>query len=180
MIFHCSALAALLLDDAPVLPQGHARGSCTGSVARGLISLLGRWVFHLFGLFGLLTHNLLIELFTTARENLFDVLPCFGRRLKALVDTVLSGELNSAVEIDFSGRLQLTFVTDEVDAHILCSMLLDLLQPTAQVLECLITRDVVSEENAMSAAIKYPSYRLERLLTSLKTNRSEKRIALGS
>lgn len=117
-------------------------------------------------MFGLLTHNLLIELFTTARENLFDVLPCFGRRLKALVDTVLSSELNSAVEIDFSGRLQLAFVTDEVDAHILCSMLLDLLQPTAQVLECLITRDVVSEENAMSAAIKYPSYRLERLLTS--------------
>ena len=84
------------------------------------------------------------------------------------MDTVLSCELNGAVEVDLSGRLELTFVTDEVNTDILSSMLLDLLQPAAQVLESLIASDIVSEEDTVGSTVENSSHRLERLLTSLQ------------
>ena len=60
----------------------------------------------------LLTHDLPIEFLTTTREDLLDVLSSFGRCLEALVDVVLFGEFDGAVEIDLAGGLKLAFVSD--------------------------------------------------------------------
>ena len=78
---------------------------------------------------GLLADDLLIQLFSAAREDLFDVLASLGRCLEALVDVVGSSEFNSAVKVDLTGRLKLALVSDEVNADIFCSMLLNLFKP---------------------------------------------------
>ena len=56
----------------------------------------------LFSLLGLLPHNLLVELFAGAGEDLFDVLARLSTRLKALMDVVLACELYGHVELDFA------------------------------------------------------------------------------
>jgi len=95
------------------LSQRHVATSGGGSCATACgAGALGRWVFHLFGLLGLLTDDRRIEFFTTAGKDLFDVLSSLGRRLEALMDTVLSCELDSAVKVDLSSRLKFAFVTD--------------------------------------------------------------------
>ena len=50
-------------------------------------------------------------------------------RLEALMDVVLTGELNGDVELHLAGALHLSFVSNEVDADILGRVLPDLLKP---------------------------------------------------
>ncbi len=117
--------------------------------------------------FSLLPHNLLVKLFASATENLFDVLAGLGRSLETLVNAVLSSKFHSTVKVDFTSALELTFVANQIDTDILCSMLLDLFKPAAQIFKGFITCDIISEKNAMSAPVKDPCHRLKRFLTSL-------------
>ena len=180
---HCSALAAFLLNYTSVLSQGHvATARCSGSAwpAGRAVALLILRRRSFLSLLRLLAHDLLVQFLATARENLLHVLAGLSRGLEALVDVVLARELDSSVEIDFSGGLKLAFVADQVYPDVLGRVLLDLLQPASQVLERLVPRDVVSQEDAVGSAVKNPSHRLERLLTSLHRNKIDNQIVTTS
>ena len=102
-----------------------------------------------------------MELLAGARENLFDVLARLCAGLETLVDAILASELNSSVELDLTLALELALVSDEVDANVLGRMLPNLLQPRLKIFESLVTRDIISQEDAMRTAVKNPRHRLE-------------------
>eukprot|EP00353_Schmidingerella_taraikaensis_P008770 CAMPEP_0185581810 /NCGR_PEP_ID=MMETSP0434-20130131/19052_1 /TAXON_ID=626734 ORGANISM="Favella taraikaensis, Strain Fe Narragansett Bay" /NCGR_SAMPLE_ID=MMETSP0434 /ASSEMBLY_ACC=CAM_ASM_000379 /LENGTH=138 /DNA_ID=CAMNT_0028200439 /DNA_START=703 /DNA_END=1119 /DNA_ORIENTATION=+ len=80
------------------------------------------------------------------------------------MDAILARELYSAVELNLASTLKLTFVADQVNAHILRGVLLYLLEPAAEVLEGFVASDVVCEEDAVGAAIENSRHRLKRFL----------------
>ena len=74
------------------------------------------------------------------------------------MNAILFSKLNGAIKLDLTATLQLALVANEVDAHVLIRVLLDLLQPAAQILESLVARDVVRQEDAVGAAVEYPRH----------------------
>ena len=105
--------------------------------------------------------NLGVQFLASTREDFFNVLPCACTSLEALVNTLTLCKLNCSIEGDFSLIFQLTLVADQVDSHILRSMLLNFLQPTSQIVECLIACDIVRQEYAVRSAIENSCYRFE-------------------
>ena len=73
------------------------------------------------------------------------------------MDRVLSSEFDSAIEVDFTSTFELTLVTNQVDTDILSGVLLDLLQPTSQVFECLVPGNIIGQEDAVGTSVKDPS-----------------------
>ena len=166
-----SALATLLLDNSAVLSQGHFATATPGTSRRGAAPTRPttscatpfgrRGILHLFGLLSLLEDDLLVEFFAAAGENFLHILASLGGSLEALVNVVLSGEFDGAVEVDLPGALQFAFVADQVDSYIFSRVLFDLFEPTAKIFKGFVARDVVCKEDAMRTAIKNSSHRLE-------------------
>ena len=115
-----------------------------------------------------LLEHLRVKLLAGAREHFFDILACACTGLETLVNSLTFGEFNGPVEGNFSLILEFTLVSNEVNSHILGGVLLNLLEPAPQVVECLVTCDIVGEEHAVRPAVEYPCDRLEGLLASLK------------
>lgn len=86
------------------------------------------------------------------------------------MDALALSELDSPFKSDFSLRFKLALVTDKVDTDILGCMLFDLLQPDAEVVESLITCDIICQEHTVSTSVENPSHRLERFLTGRVPN----------
>lgn len=164
-----SALATFLLLNSSVLGQSDFTATSCG-LTQALAtssSFLRRRLLLRLGSLSLLAHHLLVELLARTREHLFDILAGLSRCLEALVNAILASKLHSTVEVDLSGALKFTLVTNKVDANIFSSVLLDLLQPASQVFKSLVASDIVSEEHAVGAPVKDPCHRFERLLSRL-------------
>lgn len=124
-------------------------------------------VFKALLLSQLLLDRSLVKLLACAGKNLLHVLASACAGLEALVDAVDFGELNGAVELHFALGLEFALVADEVDSHVLRRVLFDLLEPAAQVVEGLVTCDVVGKENAVRTSVEDASHRFEGLLAGL-------------
>lgn len=79
-------------------------------------------------------------------------------RLEALVDAVLTSKLYGSVKVDLSRSLKLALVSNKVDADVFGGVLLDLFEPRAQILEGLVARNVIRQEDAMCATVKDPRH----------------------
>ena len=112
--------------------------------------------------------DLCVQLLACTRKDLFYILSRAGTSLKALVNTLTLCKLHCSIESDLSLFFKLALVADEVHTHILSSMLLDLFQPTPQVVECLVTSNVISKEHTVSSTVEDSCHGFEWLLSSLK------------
>ena len=114
------------------------------SALQGLVkpSALGGQASLWLQYFSLFEH-LSIEFFASAREDFFNVLACASTCLETFVYSLTLGEFNCSVKCDFSLVFELALVTNQVNTNILSSMLLNLFEPTPQIVECLITCDII-------------------------------------
>ena len=85
------------------------------------------------------------------------------------MNSLTFGEFHSPVEGNFPLIFEFTLVSNEVNSHILGGVLLNLLEPAPQVVECLVTGDIVGEEHAVRPTVENPCDRLEGLLSSLQS-----------
>ena len=108
---------------------------------------------------------MLIEVLSRTGKEILDCEAGLGRSFKALMDIVAFGEFDCAVKRDLALLLQLSLVSNEIDAHIFSGVLLNFLKPVHQRHEGLVARDVVSEEYAVGASVEDSCYALETFLT---------------
>ena len=175
-----SALAAFFLGYASVGAKGDVRVAVGASLlpAAGLLGCASRIGGSLLLL---LAKHLLEKFFARAREDLLNVLAGLGASLEALVDAVLLSKLHSAVKVDFASALQLTLVANQVNADVFGGVLPDLFEPAAKILESLVARDIVGQEDTMGASVENPRDRLEGLLSGLsQTKGSQVREAVST
>ena len=111
--------------------------------------------------------NLRVKLFSGAREDFLNILTCTCTSLETLVNALTLGKLDRSVEGDLSRVFELTLVSDQVNSHILGGVLLNFLQPAPQVVESLVTGDIVCQEHAVRATVEDPGDGFEGLLPCL-------------
>ena len=130
--------------------------SCTGSCSCGRL-------LECFGLF----QNLGIEFLSSAREDFLDVLSSTCTSFETLVYSLTLCELDCPVKRDFSLIFKFTLVSNEVNTNIFCGVLLNLLEPTPQIVKSLVARDIIGKEYTVCTTIENSRHWFERLLPSL-------------
>ena len=73
------------------------------------------------------------------------------------MNTILFTELNGSFKSDLSLIIELRFVSYHENDNILLPMLLYVLQPLGKWHKCLVSRDVISQEYALSSSVEYSS-----------------------
>ena len=77
------------------------------------------------------------------------------------MDALTFCKLYCSIKSDFPLVFELTLVTNQIDPHVLSSVLFDFLQPTPQIVESFVTGNVISEENTVRPAIENSCHRLK-------------------
>ena len=110
---------------------------------------------------------------SSTREDFLNILTSLSTGLEALVDSLALGKLDSSFKKNLSFVLKFTLISNQVNPYILGGMLFNLLQPTSQVVESLISCDIICQEYTVSSLVEDSSDRLEGLLTCLFTYRKQ-------
>ena len=106
-----------------------------------------------------------VELLSYCGKNFLNVESSLGTSFKDLVKFVFLSEFDCTLVSDLSLLLHFALVANEIHAHILTRMLLDLLQPVEQVHEGLLPGHIVGQEYAVSASVEDARHRFEGFLT---------------
>ena len=95
------------------------------------------------------------------------------------MNAILSCKFYSTLELDLSRAFKFTFISNQVDANICVSMLLNFSEPILDIFKSFITRDIVGEEDAVGTSVENSCHWLERLLTGLYEEWKENKIKIS-
>ena len=148
--------------------ESHAASLAASSLLPLYAALIGmvkrsscRWFLLVRQQYFRLFKDLGIKFLPSAREDFFNILACTGTSLETFVYSLTLSEFNCPVKCDFSLIFELALVSNQINANIFSSMLLDFLEPTPQIVECFITSDIIGEEYAMRTTIENSRHRFE-------------------
>ena len=70
------------------------------------------------------------------------------------MNAILSCKFYSTLELDLSRAFKFTFISNQVDANICISVLLNFSEPILDIFKSFITRDIVGEEDAVGTSVE--------------------------
>ena len=107
--------------------------------------------------------DVLVDFLRGFHKRLLDIRRCFRRRFEE-DESILLGKFHALLRAHCASMLQVGFVADQHDNHVLVRVLPRLLQPARQMVESVASRDVIDEQCASSTSVVRACDRAERFL----------------
>ena len=107
--------------------------------------------------------NIIVDHLTRLEEGLLHIECSLGTCLQEN-QSVLLGKSLAFFGANLSSGVQVCFVSNKHDHYVRVAILSDFLQPSCQVVECLLAGDVIHKQGPCCTSVVAPSDGLERLL----------------